>query len=196
MEVKIYREPENTALLLDEEQLIEYNALISELGISGAPATPNKVPSVYIPLNTVQKRTLQEICRATVGYKEYKRSTIPVEVLRVIKLAEDHKMFDFIEIWFDEKNLDPMVVGKSYRSESDRKNEYSWNMNDSLIARWGEAALEFEALLALGFERGMQRMKDEAKSLLMKCQNFLAEPETFTRKALDDGEPNYKRLTF
>ena len=33
MEVKIYREPENEALILDEEQLAEYHQLTSELGL-------------------------------------------------------------------------------------------------------------------------------------------------------------------
>ena len=62
MEVKIYREPENEALILDEAQLAEYHELTSELGLQVVTQQEQQVPNVYIFLNSAMTKQLHAIC--------------------------------------------------------------------------------------------------------------------------------------
>jgi hypothetical protein len=62
MEVKIYREPENEALILDEAQLAEYHELTSELGLQVVTQQEQQVPNIYTFLNSAMTKQLHAIC--------------------------------------------------------------------------------------------------------------------------------------
>lgn len=190
--VKIYREAENTDLILDEDQLAEYKRLAGELGIN--EFKPDKVPSVYTPINTTQSRALKALCPCVVKIKEYTRGTIPVEVLQAIKFATDNEMFDKIEVWYDDddKEPDPVVIGKSYRSEYDRDKGYSWNMNETLIARWGDCAHELHELVDIAKERLKREFTEKAIIVKEKVNSFLEHSDVFVNKYLDKGTVNFE----
>lgn len=190
-QIKLYREPENEHLILDEEGLKEYHALTKELGIP--EVKPDKVPNVYQPLNTAQSRILQALCPAAVKLEAYNKSTIPVEVLQTIKFAKDMEMFDWMEVWYDDKNPDPIIIGKSFRTPTDREKGYTWNCNLSLIARWGDCAYEFIDLLELGKQRIIKNLTDEAKEIKGLVDLFLSEPEVFAEKFIQTGQTIYKK---
>jgi hypothetical protein len=188
MEVKIYREPENEALILDEAQLEEYNALALELGLSTPERKEaNLCPNVYPILNDAMKKQLKAICPASVPAAKYTRTTIPLEVLKVIKFAKDNELFDELEIWFDDKAPDPMLIGKAYENEEDRKEGRSWRKNSFLLARWGEAALEMPELLALGFSKIRTEMQDNLVKLTKDLEMFIQNPDLAVREFLNDS---------
>lgn len=191
MEVKIYREPENVGLLLDDEQLEKYQSLALELGIP--EVKPDKTPSVYQVLNTSQIRALEALCPATTELKNYSRSTIPVEVLQAIKFVVDNDMFDVIQVWYDDKNPDPMIIGKKYQNDNDRQKGYSWTMTSTLIARWGDCAYELNELVEMGKKRLVEEKKEKAIELLQKINSFLEYPEIHINKYLSDGYINFER---
>ena len=137
----------NVGVLLNEDELAEYQQLAEELGIPEVKS--GKTPSVYQTLNTVQVRALQALCPASTNLENYSRSTIPVEVLRAIKFIKENEMFDFIKVWYDDKNPDPIIVGEKYRTQSDRDNGYTWNTEKILIARWGDCAYELPELVEI-----------------------------------------------
>jgi len=190
MEVKIYREPENVGLLLDGNELAEYQQLASELGI---PEVKNdKTPSVYQTLNAVQVRALQALCPASTELAFYNRSTIPVEVLRAIKFMKENEMFDFIKVWYDDKNPDPIIIGERYNSQSDRNNNYSWNTEKILIARWGDCAYELPELVEMGKERIKKEYTEMAIDIQNKINAFMEYPDIYVNKFLSDGYMNFK----
>jgi hypothetical protein len=187
MEVKIYREPENEALILDEVQLAEYNDLALELGFATAQnAQEQNVPNVYISLNNAMEKQLKAVCPIKVDADKYTKSTIPLEVLKVYKFAKDNKMFDGFHIWYNDVEPDPMLIGWNWRSESDKKNGYSWNLNRFLIARWGDCALELPELLELGFQKMKQELVDKAQSAIDKCNSVISNPDLHVRKILSN----------
>jgi hypothetical protein len=190
MEVKIYREPENVGLLLDENELAEYQQLAEELGIPEVKL--GKTPSVYQTLNQVQVRALKALCPAEVSLENYGRSTIPVEVLRAIKFIKENEMFDFIKVWYDDKNPDPIIVGEKYRTESDRTSGYSWNTEKVLIARWGDCAHELPELVEMGKVRLKQEFTEKAIDVQSKIESFLAHPELYINKYLSEGRINFE----
>jgi hypothetical protein len=191
MEIKIYREPENEHLILDENALAEYHRLTEELGIPAVK--PEKVPNVYQPINLAQARILGALCPMSVKITAYTKSTIPVEVLQSIKFAQNMEMFDWMEVWYDDKAPDPMIIGKSYQSEEDRVKGYNWRMHHTLVARWGDCAYEFLELLELGRQRIIQNLTNEAKEIKQLVDMFLAEPEVHTEKFIQTGTTIYKK---
>jgi len=191
MEVKIYREPENVGLLLDENELAEYQQLAEELGIP--EVKQGKTPSVYQTLNQVQIRALEALCPAKTSLEEYNRSTVPVEVLRAIKFIKDNEMFDFIKVWFDNKNPDPLIVGERYRTQNDREKEYTWNTEKVLVARWGDCAYELPELVEMGKERLKREFTEKAIDKQQKIESFLQHPEVYVNKYLNEGYINFER---
>jgi hypothetical protein len=192
MEVKIYREPENIGLLLDENELEEYQKLAEEIGIP--EVKPDKIPSVYQTLNSVQVRALDSLCPCKVKLENYNRSTIPVEVLRAVKLIKENEMFDFIKVWYDDKEPDPIIVGEKYRTQTDREKGYDWNTEKILIARWGDCAYELPELVDMGRERLKQEFTEKAIVAQQKIESFLKYPELYVNKFLNTGEMDFQRI--
>ena len=190
MEVKIYREPENVGLLLNEDELAEYQQLADELGIPDVK--PDKTPSVYQTLNQVQIRALEALCPAKLSLETYNRSTIPVEVLRAIKFIKENEMFDFIKVWYDDKNPDPIIVGEKYRTQSDRENGYTWNTEKVLVARWGDCAYELPELVEMGKARLKEEFTAKAIDIQSKIESFFTHPELYVNKYLSEGRINFE----
>ena len=187
MEVKIYREPENEALILDEVQLAEYNDLALELGFATTQNVEQQnVPNVYVSLNTAMEKQLKAVCPMKVDADKYNKSTIPLEVLKVYKFAKDNKMFDGFHIWYNDVDPDPMLIGWNWKSEQDKEKGYSWNLNRFLIARWGDCALELPELLELGFQKMKQELMDKAQSAIDVCNSVLSNPDIQVRKILSN----------
>lgn len=196
METKIYREPENESLVIDEAHLEEYNALALELGFTTPEkAETQKKPNIYPILNNAMKLQLKALCPVEVDANKYKRSTIPVEVLKVYKFALDNEMFEGFKIWYDDKAPDPMLIGWNYQTETDRRNKYTWNIDAYLIARWGDCALEIPELLNKGFEVLKSNLIDNAKLGLERCNSALNSPEAYVNKYLS-GKASDLRIDF
>lgn len=185
MEVKIYREPENQELILDETKLAEYKALIEELGIA-VPTEEKKTPNIYQYLNSAMVKQLHALCPMYIGVEKYTKSTIPVDVLKVLQYCKSQEMFDGYQIWWDDKAPDPLLIGWKWMSEADKTNRYTWRSDKYLIARWGDCAMEMPELLQKGFERIKQELVDKATLGLEQCKSIITNSDTYVRKALND----------
>lgn len=186
MEVKIYRELENESLILNESDLKTYNELASELGLATKEnAQENNCPVVYLILNQAMQKQLRALCPASEDIVSYKRSTIPLEILTVYKFCKDNKMFDFVKVWFDDKQLDPLVIGYTWQDEEAKEKGYHWRTNKYLIARWGDCAKEIPELLVEGFERVKNQLIEKALVAKEKCNSIMANPDVYTRKIIN-----------
>lgn len=190
MEVKIYRELENETLIFNEKDLAKYNDLANELGLATKEDIEQKrCPVVYPILNNAMQRQLRALCPSSLDVLEYKRSTIPLEILEVYKFTKDNNMFDKVKIWFDDKQLDPLMIGYKWKSETDKEKQYSWNMDVYLIARWGDCAKEIPELLEDGFQRIKLELQEKAIVAQEKCNSVLNNLEIYTRKIIN-GQSN------
>jgi hypothetical protein len=185
--VKVYREPENESLIIDENALAAYNALALELGLQTQEnIDKGNVPNVYPCLNLAMKKQLYTLCPMNVAIENYKRTTIPLEVLEVYKFAKAHEMFEGFQIWYDDQAPDPMLIGWNYMTDEDREKKYTWRKNYYLLARWGDCALEIPELLKLGFEKIKIEMLDQAKDSQKTICDILKDPDVYVRKILKD----------
>lgn len=184
MEIKIYREPENESLMIDENQLKEYNKLASELGLS-TEVDSTKTPNVYIALNDAMSKQLKVQCPVSVNAEEYTRTTIPLEVLKVYKYAKDNEMFDGFEVWYADKEPDPLLVGWKWDSDEAKEKNYSWMKTGYLIARWGDCALELDDLLKRGYDLIKRNLADSAQEAKEKSESMLKNTDLYVRKYLN-----------
>lgn len=186
MEVKIYRELENETLILNETDLQQYNELALELGLATKEnSEANNCSVVYPILNEAMQRQLRALCPSQSPIEKYTRSTIPLEILTVYKFCKDNNMFDEVKIWFDDKQLDPLVIGYNWQSEEDKLKNYSWKKHKYLIARWGDCAKEIPQLLQEGFERIKLELVEKAMVATEKCNSILSNPDIYTRKIIN-----------
>jgi len=182
MEVKIYREPENESLIMDEKSLSEYHSLVKKMGLSNE--VQEKTPSVYIPINNAMSKLLKAICPNTQQVEEYNKSTIPLEVLQVLDYCKQNNMYEGYEIWHAQNDPDPLLVGWKYLDDNDRKNGYTFNQKKYLIARWGDCALELDELLKKGFGILKISLMDSAREVLSFSESVLKDPDSYVRKHL------------
>jgi hypothetical protein len=186
MEVKIYREPENEALILDEAQLAEYHELTSELGLQVVTQQEQQVPNVYTFLNSAMTKQLHAICPRHTAVVDYKKSTIPVEVLKVLKFAKDNNMYEGYEIWYNDIEPDPLLIGWNYSNDTAREKQYGWQKDRFLMARWGDCAMELPELLQVGFDKLKQELIDKAKQAISTCKSVIEDPDVYVRKVLSE----------
>ena len=188
-EVKIYREQETEELVLDSTQEEKYNSLMQELGIE-KPNKGQKKPSVYLPLNDFTHNCLQILCPQKSNYKNYKASTIPVEVLEVIAYCEENKLFDKLYIYSDTTDPDPVLIGENYMSDEDREKDYSWRMNRFLIARWGDCAFELPELVEKAKQRVEKKIKHFYSEIKGQISSFESYPEGFIESCIAGKQIN------
>lgn len=189
MEVKIYREPENQELILDEVKLAEYNQLMDELGIA-KPKEEKKTPNVYQYLNNAMVKQLHALCPMHIAVEKYTKSTIPIDVLKVLQYCKEQEMFDGYSIWWDDTAPDPLLIGWKWMSETDKEKKYNWRSDKYLIARWGDCAMELPELIQKGFERIKQELIDKAHLAIEKCNSVLNNSDVYVRSIINDNAPS------
>ena len=186
MEVKIYRESENESLIINDSDLAKYNELALELGLTTKENVEQKnCPVVYPILNDAMQRQLKALCPSNVTIEKYTRSTIPLEILQVYKFCKENNMFDEVKVWFDDKQLDPLVIGYNWPTEESKNKGYNWQKNKYLIARWGDCAKEIPELLNDGFERIKIELQEKAIVAQEKCNSVLNNLDVYTRKIVN-----------
>ena len=104
---------ETAELIYDGEALENWNNLVSELGLKGQTAIvkPEKSPIPFMHLKSGLVNTFKTLCPRNVDVVDYDKTTIPVEVLKLISLSKSEDYFDKIQIWYDDKTPDPVCVG-------------------------------------------------------------------------------------
>ena len=178
MQVKVYREKETESLILDEAQNQRYHELMQSLGLEKQKEN-QEVPSVYTALNHAMQLQLTAICPAKTKAENYNKSTIPLEVLEVMDFCIQKKMYDGYEIWYNDVQPDPLLIGFNYQDEDARKSGYSWRRNFFLIARWGDCALELKDLLELGRKNMIQTFKTKTVLAKEKIDSMVKNPEIY-----------------
>lgn len=165
---------ETKELIYETEKLDEWKELCSGLGLENQLnlAETNKSPVPFEFMNEVSKRVYQTLCPTIVKYREYKKTPIPLEVLGLIKLSEDEHYFDEIQIWYDDKSPDPLVVGIIKSSDYGR-DEY-------LIAKWADVLRPFDELRQMAITRYKSTSILKLKAKISDTQNKLDNVEVNT----------------
>lgn len=112
-QVELYFDKELSDITFDTDSLDEWKEIAEGLGMTEQLSlTKGKESPVPFPyMNESMKRVYKTICATSVEFKEYKKTPIPLEVMKQIAFCVKENHFSKIEIWFDDKAPDPLVVG-------------------------------------------------------------------------------------
>lgn len=133
------------------------------------------------------QKQLVALCPSKTNIENYKRTTIPLEVLEVYKLCKNHNMFEGFEIWYDDVAPDPMLIAWKWQTEEAKEKKYSWLKDRYLLARWGDCALELNELLEKGSQRIIQELRDKALEMSIFAESVIKNPEIYLRKLLKEN---------
>ena len=183
--VETFLVQETVELIYDNDKLEQWNKQIEELGLTGQKniVKTDKSPIPFMPMNNSLINIFQELLPKKENITEYQKSPIPVEILELALLSHREGYFDKIQIWSDVKSPDPACIGLKYRSESDRANGYSWNMDHYLIGKWADVRRSFEELKSMAITRYKTRKTYE---LTKKIKDAQRELEDLDNSAFED----------
>lgn len=138
---------ETQELIYDNEKLTEWNAFVSELGLTGQTQVvkADKSPIPFLWMNDALKAVFEELCPTRKKVEDYSKTPIPVEVLSLVSLSKKEGYFGKIEVWYNEKNPDPAIVGYKYKGGNGEW-EKDWHADRYLIARWSDMKATLEEL--------------------------------------------------
>lgn len=156
---------ENKELLYDNDKLQEWKEKCNALGLDKQLelVTKEASPIPFEHMNTVSKRVYETLCPAKVNYKQYNKTAIPIEVLGLIQLSINENYFKEVQIWYDDKAPDPLVVGIKQRT-------VEWDNDFYLIARWGDVLKSFSELKAEAITRYMESSRISLQRKLSDCR--------------------------
>ena len=187
MRVQIFMMDDNKELIYDNEQLTEFNNLVSELGLKCHNVKDStKSPIPYMQLDEATIRAFRILTPRVDKLSDY-TFEIPIEALRHVKLSETEKYFDSYEVWSNQKDPDPFLVGRVYKNESDRTNGYTWNMSTYLIARWGAENKTIDELMQMAMNIAAERIYSHAEAAIAKMTSWKQCPQVWARQYIFNG---------
>ena len=175
--VENYFNQELSDIVFEVDKLEEWKDMAEQLGMDNQlKLTKGKDSPVPFPyMNTTMIRVFEELCPRQVSYKEYDKTPIPLEIMKLIAFSIKEKHFNEIQIWYDDKSPDPVVVGLTYQWYNNAKLDgkyiyfdsreeciahpdnngtaFKTNVNNYLIAKWGDAKRSFDELKKMAIRR-------------------------------------------
>jgi hypothetical protein len=210
--VQLYMVDEVTEMIYDNEKLERYNELVSQLGLKGQKTVvvEGKSPIPFMPMNRAMKNIFETLCPRQENFREFSQCPIPVEILDKIALSVKEQYFSEIQVWYDDKSDDPIVVGIAgywYQSTwtDGRNKEYDnvqfatkeearekcgssvgiYQNTDKkyLIGRWADTAKTMKELKEMAMERYMAESLNDYEKAIKDCQRKIEDlkNEAFSR---------------
>jgi len=145
--VETYLIEEVKELIHDNEKLDEYKSLTKSIGITDNLSVDTKSPIPFPPLTTLETEVFNTLCPIKDDIKDFNKTPIPIELLRLISLSINEKYFQKIEVWHDYKTPDPIVIGYTgfwygYSNGNIIENEdglrISFSSKKEIIEKYGE----------------------------------------------------------
>jgi len=177
MATEIYLQPELEELVVDSEKRDEWMEKVTSLGLEGQlKLTKNSEKgsaSPYTFMNEQMKLVFGTLCPSKAEVAKYDKSAIPVDVLSHVALCKQEGYFHKLEIWFDNKSPDPVLVG--YVTDK-------YNSPLHLIARWGDEIIPYEQLCEKAIRRYTTAFILGVRQTKQECETALADAELLIRQ--------------
>lgn len=187
-EVELYVIEETQELIYDNEKLDQWNNLVAELGLKGQTEVvkTDKSPIPFLWMNSALKAVFEELCPTKKRVEEYSKTPIPVEVLSMVSLSKKEGYFGKIEVWYNEQNPDPALIGYKYKGGKGEW-EKEWNADRYLIARWSDMKATLEELTERAKNLFTLRRTNELTDTVKRYQRELEDVNIEANKVFGFG---------
>lgn len=187
--VETYIIEETQELIYDNEQLEKWNGLVAELGLKGQTEVvkADKSPIPFLWMNSALKAVFEELCPTKKKIEEYGKTPIPVEVLSMVSLSKKEGYFGKIEVWYNEQNPDPAVIGYKYKGVKGTEWDREWNADRYLIARWSDMKATLEELTERAKNLFTLRRTNELNDCVKRYQRELEDINIEANKTFGFG---------
>lgn len=177
-EVELFLIEETKELIYDNEKLDQWNTLVAELGLQGQTKVvkEEKSPIPFLWMNKTLIATFTELCPKKVKIAEYDKTPIPVEVLSLVSLSTKEGYFDKIEVWYNDKNPDPAVIGFAYKGGTSEWQK-EWQAEKYLLARWSDVKASLSELTDRAKKLFVLRRTNELQTSIKQYQRELDDIE-------------------
>ena len=189
---------ETAELIYDVEKLEKWNNLVGQLGLVGQAKVvkPEKSPVPFMPMNQSLQNVFEVLCSVKVDVENYETTPIPVEILDLIALSKREGYFKKIQIWYDDKQKDPVCVGmigsysgywgdpqatghfnskEEFEAAGGKSGYWHWNAH-YLLGRWADVKRSFAELRKMAMERFKgdeeNSIKEDIKKLTRKLEDL------------------------
>lgn len=198
---------ETAELIYDAEKLEEWNGYVQSLGLQGQTkiVQKEKSPIPFMHIKTSLKNVFETLCPCKVAVEEYSMTPIPVEILSLLQLCKQELYFDKIQIWYDDKNPDPVCVGSTFGTWYCQNNEcrinnpqktkveaqiimdangwnkyqpYGTNEQIYLLGKWADVKHSFDELKEMAIKRYTEGRVNELKKQIKEAERGLVDIET------------------
>lgn len=205
-EVETFVIEETAELIYDNEKLEKWNELVNKLDLKGQATVvkkKDKSPIPFLWMNQALINTFETLCPRKVPIADYDKTPIPVEILDLVALSINENYFKEIEIWYDDKNPDPVCVGidcqyygykgKAYSTENrtedmptreEVKNAipegntiYTTNEKMYLLGRWADVKQPLEELKEKAKKRYIEEKSNSLRESIKYYTNQLENVE-------------------
>lgn len=109
--VTIYKNDSIMDVVMDEDKKSEWDRLTTELGIEIPTEVKKQRPIPFLLLNQRMINMFKVLCPNMNEITKYSREPIPLEVLKIASFCKKEGFFTRMEVWFDDKSPDPVLVG-------------------------------------------------------------------------------------
>lgn len=187
MNVQTFLRPEVSELITEPDKLSEWSKISEDLGLLGQKKiqSKEKSPNPFLAVNQGLEAALRVLCPLNTSMENYSFDAIPLEALKMISLAKAENYFKRIEIWWDDKAVDPVAIGltgdwlaygKNCETTKHETEELAkahaatiaggWTCLSKsgmyLIARWGAEACSISTLIENAKARYIKQQSAEA----------------------------------
>lgn len=194
--VETYVIEETAELIYDGEQLDKWNELIADLGLVGQTTIvqPKKSPIPFMYMKDGMVNIFETLCPCKVDIEKYDKTPIPVEILDLVALSKREGYFTKVQVWYDDKSPDPVVVGelKMFGTWQNRKwrtkeeasealgkdiGDYDYDTKRYLLGKWADVKHSFEELKELAKARFIESQGASLRTQIKTAQRELDDLE-------------------
>lgn len=189
--VETFYVEETINLVHDNDALQKWNERVNELGLEGQKnvVKVDKSPIPFLWMNTALINTFETLCPSKADVAAYDKTPIPVEILDAVALCKREQYFDLIEIWFNEKEKDPVCVGYKYK----QKNETEWYKKHTaekyLIGRWADVKASLDNLIERAKTLYISKTTNQIKQEIKHSQRRLEDLEDEANERFGNAMP-------
>lgn len=190
--VETFYVEETLNLVHDGDALQKWNEKVEELGLAGQKQVviEDKSPIPFLWMNSGLIATFETLCPTKVLIQQYDKTPIPVELLETVSLCVKENYFDKIEVWYNEQQKDPAIVGYKYKEGESTGWSADFYAKKYLIGRWADVKASLDALVARAVALFMHQSKKTLEQTIKDSQRRLEDLETIADQRFGNSMPS------